>query len=69
MKLAYASWHTPILACECPYCGQWQDLWKQFREHESPFNALESVERSELIDIEFECEKCHEIFELEYVEW
>lgn len=69
MKLAYASWHNPTLGCECPHCGQWQDLWKQFVEHEFPFEVLQSAERNDLEDIEFQCEKCNEVFELEYVEW
>jgi phage FluMu protein Com len=67
--LANASWHNPILGIDCPKCGEWEDYYEQFIEHDFPFEICKSIERQELEGIKFKCPICKEKFELENVEW
>lgn len=69
IKKEHASWHQPTLGCDCPYCGEWEDYYKQWVEHEYPFDVCKSAEREELEDIIWICPKCKKGFEFERVEW
>lgn len=68
-KLATASWGQPTLGIDCPYCGEWEDYFEQYADHEYPFEMLANTTRDNLKGIEFQCPECDEEFELEYVSW
>ena len=67
--LADASWHQPILGIDCPKCGEWNDYYTQFADHEWPTDICQSATRSELEGIEFECPECKAIFELDMIQY
>jgi len=69
-KKACAAWSTPRLYVDCPHCGEYQDLWTQnANDHGYVFTPLESYDEKECEEVEFECEECHEIFELENISY
>lgn len=68
-KLAEASWHTPVLGVDCPYCGEWDDYFDQYQDHDYPFEMMKSEERKNLKGIEFTCINCKKDFELSSVSW
>ena len=69
IKKAWASWFEPTLGCDCPHCGEWNDYYHQWVDHDYPTDMLQPATRSELEELEFECPNCKKIFEFESIEW
>lgn len=69
VKTSQANWHTPTLGVDCPHCGEWNDIYEQVVGHEYIFGALERYERKDCEGVEFKCEDCKEVFELEGISY